>query len=156
MFNGFNPIFNKDSNILILGSFPSIKSREDNFYYANPRNRFWGILEKIFNTSIGTTIKEKTDFLLKYNIALWDIVATCEIVGSLDTNLKCISVVDLNTILSVAPITKILTNGAKSFSLLKKHYPNLVPITTPLPSTSPANAKFDITLWQKELGQIYQ
>lgn len=150
MFQGFEPIFNKDSKILILGSFPSVISREINFYYGNKQNRFWKMLETCYCKNVGKSIESKIEFLLKHKLALWDIVKTCEIKGSLDNDLKCIETVDLNEILNFVNIDKIICNGTKSYELFKKYYPHLQAIC--LPSTSPTNGRFDITKWEKELN----
>jgi len=150
MYEGFEPIFDKNSKILILGSFPSVKSREEGFYYGNQKNRFWRVISEIFSVSIADCIEDKKKFLLKHNIALWDIVYKCEIKGSLDSNLKCLEVSDLNRILNVAKIERIICNGKKSYQIFCRHYKNLKEICTSLPSTSPANFGFDINLWKNE------
>ena len=150
---GFNPVFNKDSEILILGSFPSVKSREYNFYYGNKHNRFWKLMEKFFNAKL-LSISEKTEFLLKNKIALWDIVTECEIVGSMDKNIKNPVYAKLEMVLP--PNTgakKILCNGKLSYKLTVEYCANNninVPIVC-LPSTSPANARFNEEKWINEL-----
>lgn len=153
VFRGFPPYFNADSEILILGSFPSVKSREVNFFYGNPLNRFWKTVSGAFGEAAPTTLEEKKSLLLSHKIALWDIVTSCEIVGSLDTAIKNPTVADLYTVLNAAPITKIITNGAKSYQLTTRYFPELKNIIIPLPSTSPANTRFDATLWEKTLKQ---
>ena len=151
---GFEPIYNKNSTILILGSFPSVKSREVNFYYGNKQNRFWKMLENIYNQTILPDIDSKKEFLLINKIALWDIVKKSKITSSSDNQLTHITLKDINNIAQILPpnssITKILCNGTKSFQLAKKFIKTSIPIIL-MPSTSPANFKFDIEKWKKEL-----
>jgi hypoxanthine-DNA glycosylase len=149
MHNGFKPIFDKNSKILILGSFPSVKSREVGFYYGNKQNRFWKMLGQVFGEEVGETIENKKEYLLKHNIALWDIVKSSDIEGSLDKNLKNVEVVDLNDILKKAKIEKIICNGKKAYNLFTKSYPNLQAIY--VTSTSSANRRYDIEKWKSEL-----
>ncbi len=132
----FKPIFNKDSKILILGSMPSIKSREEGFYFAHPQNRFWKVLSAIFNQEINNSVQDKTNFLLSHHIALWDVVKSCEISNSQDASIKHYETNDFNQILSHAKIKAIFTLG-KTATRLFRASTNLDCI--PLPSTSPAN-----------------
>jgi len=137
------PIYDKNSRTLILGTFPSVKSREAKFYYSNPRNRFWPMMSKIFNCSEYTTIENKKDILIKNRIALWDVIESCDIIGSSDSSIKNVVVADLSIILNNANIEKIYANGDKSFKLYMKYaYPITKKEITKLPSTSPANARF--------------
>lgn len=151
MYVGFEPIFDSESEILILGSFPSVKSREVNFYYGNKQNRFWKILKEIFGSDTLDTIKQKQEFLLKNKIALWDIVGECEIIGSLDSNLKCKKVNDLSIILNNANIKMILLNGKKAHEIFKKNYGDINIPYFCMPSTSPANTRFDKEEWHNKL-----
>ena len=151
MYKGFEAIFDKNSKILILGSFPSVKSREVGFYYANKQNRFWKMLGQIFGEEVGETIETKKEYLLKHNIALWDIVKSSDIEGSLDKNLKNVEVVDLNEVLTKAKIEKIICNGKKAYNLFTKSYPNLKAIY--LTSTSSANGWYDVEKWKSELNR---
>lgn len=146
---GFPPLFDSSSRILILGSFPSVKSREQNFYYGNKQNRFWQTLNKAFQAN-AQTVDEKKQLCLSCGIALWDIVTSCEIHGSMDTDIKNYRLADLSQILSRAPISKILCNGAKAYQLTKSSYFGDVPVVK-MPSTSPANARFDEQAWLAEL-----
>lgn len=148
---GFCPFVNGDSKILILGSFPSVKSREENFYYGNRQNRFWRTLAQIFGEKLPTTVEEKKSMLLKHNVALWDVVVECEIEGSLDANIKNAVVCDMTQIFKTADIKRIFLNGGAAKKYFKKAYPNLMAITDCLPSTSPANTKFDFKIWKKTL-----
>lgn len=151
IFKGFEPVYNSQSRILILGSFPSVSSRANDFYYANPQNRFWRTLETIFNKPIDKDVYSKIKFLHQHNIALWDIVASCTVVGSSDSTIKPVEIANLNMIIDSANIDKILCNGKKAYYLTNKYYRDLhIPIIY-LPSTSPANTRFDINLWTREL-----
>lgn len=150
--NGFEPIYDKNSKILILGSFPSIFSRKENFYYGNKQNKFWKVFENIFKVHLDS-IEDKKNFLLEHNIALWDIIESCEIFGSMDKNIKNYKFVDLKSVLPPnTKVCKVLCNGKKSFELtqlfIKQNNINLPVIY--LPSTSPANTYFDIDIWKKE------
>lgn len=143
-FHIFKPIFNEDSRILILGSFPSVISREENFYYANPSNRFWNILQGLLNKPfVNATTEQKKQFMLDSKIALWDIVESCEIKGSADSDIKSAKPNDLNIILDSASIKAIFCNGTLSYKLLKHFYPNLK-AARKLPSSSPANARYNL------------
>lgn len=146
-FKGFEPCFNSDAEILVLGSFPSVKSRENAFYYGNPQNRFWRLTAEIFGVDIPLTVDEKKEFLYAHKIALWDIVTECKITGSMDSNIKDYSVADLSEVLNNAPIKKIILNGGKAAEIFKKFYPSIKTTAYRLPSTSPANTRFDKKLW---------
>ncbi|MFI3166664.1 MAG: DNA-deoxyinosine glycosylase [Bacillota bacterium] len=147
--NGFEPIFNENSKILILGSFPGVVSRNADFYYGNPRNRFWIVLAEIFSEEPPQTKEEKTNFILSHNLALWDVLETCAINGSADSdiNLSNSTPIDLGKITNRAQIHQIICNGKKSYELFKKHFPTCEIKTTSLPSTSPANARCDKSKW---------
>ena len=140
----FKPIYNENSKILILGSFPSVKSREYNFYYSHPQNRFWKILSKIFNEEKIDTIEQKTNLLLKNNIAIYDVIMKCDIEGSLDSNIKNVKVNDINSIITNSKIEKIFFNGKKAYELFLKYNKNNMNNNKikleVLPSTSSANA----------------
>lgn len=148
---GFEPVYDRSSEILILGSFPSVLSREQAFYYGNPRNRFWRLIGEIYGEDVGASTAEKTAFLHRHRIALWDVVTSCDIIGSLDANIKNPVIANLPELVAAAPIRKIFCNGSKSYELLKRHFPSLAPMTDALPSTSPANVRFDKTAWTKAL-----
>ncbi|MBE6624115.1 MAG: DNA-deoxyinosine glycosylase [Ruminococcaceae bacterium] len=137
------PLFDKNSKILILGSFPSVKSREEAFFYGHPQNRFWRVIAHIFNDSIPNTVDEKRTMLLKNNIALWDVIASCDIIGSSDSSIKNVLANDISTILNSAKIEKIIVNGKtaeKYYNKFIKSKINREAIC--LPSTSPANASW--------------
>ena len=151
----FKPIYSKDSKILILGSIPSIISREYNFYYAHPQNRFWKIISKIYNEKIPTTKEEKTKLILNNNLAIYDVIKSCEIQGSSDSSIKNVEINDINYIINNSSIEKIIFNGNKAYELYNKYEKNKFSNTKVLPSTSPANAKYTLEdlckIWSKEL-----
>ena len=151
-FYGFEPIFDSNSRVLILGSFPSVKSRETEFYYGNKQNRFWRTLSEAFGEQTVETVENKIRLCLNHRVALWDIVASCEIQGSMDADIKNYKLVDLERILGSCPIEKILCNGATSYKLTKSIYNGEIPVYK-LPSTSSANVRFDKTEWFKHLKQ---
>ncbi len=137
----FPPVFDESSEILVLGSFPSVKSREQGFYYGHPRNRFWKVLAAVFGAEEPQGIDAKTAFLLKHKIALWDVVASCEITGSSDASIKNAVGNDLDVILSAAPIRKMFANGKTAEALYRRLLlPRFGREIMVLPSTSPANA----------------
>ena len=141
----FPPLYNKDSKILILGSFPSEKSREQMFFYAHPQNRFWRVIASVFECDVPETIEEKKRVLLENNIALWDVIASCEITGSSDNSIKNVKVNDLSKILEEADIKKIFVNGRTAEKYFKKYIKAQINTDAVcLPSTSPANAAWTI------------
>ena len=140
----FEPFYNTDSSILILGSFPSVKSREIGFYYGHPQNRFWRVLAEVFNEEVPQSIEEKKQFLKKYKIALWDVIDSCEIEGSSDSSIKNAIPSDLHKIVDVCEIKHIYVNGKKAEQLFDKYFKELIHIKTCLPSTSPANAGYSL------------
>lgn len=148
-YEGFSPLFDGNSKILVLGSFPSIKSREQQFYYGNPQNRFWKTLRKAFGGTT-ETVADKKRLCLQNGIALWDIVASCEIDGSLDCSIKNFCLADLSLVLNNCKIEKILCNGAKAFQLTSSVYNGAIPLFK-MPSTSPANTRFDESVWLNQL-----
>ncbi len=137
----FEPIFNKDSKILILGSLPSVKSREEGFYYGHPQNRFWSVLSSIYNLEIPKIIDEKIEMLINNNIAIWDVIESCDIIGSSDSSIKNVIPADLSKILNNSNIQNIYANGKTASKLYKKYSEKNTGIKIiELPSTSPANA----------------
>ena len=140
-FHTFDPVFSVESEILILGSFPSVRSREQGFYYAHPQNRFWKVLAFLFEEDIPQDIGEKRDFILKHKLALWDVVASCEIKGSADSSMRSPLPNDIAALIRQTAIKLVFTNGQTAQRL----YTRLVSGETQikavcLPSTSPANA----------------
>lgn len=142
----FDPVFDAHSRILILGTFPSVKSRENQFYYGHPQNRFWKLLALLTEEPVPVSIPEKTAFLLRNRIAIWDVIAECEIIGSSDSSIRNVRANNMSVILDHAPVREIYANGAKAYELYMKYcYPTIGRGITKLPSTSPANAA-----WQME------
>ena len=137
----FAPVYDKDSKILILGSFPSVKSREVNFFYGHPQNRFWKVVSCLLSEEKPESVDEKKAFLLRNRIALWDSIASCEIENSADSTIEKVKPNDISIILKNADIKEIFCNGQTSWKYYHKYIEPTVNIkATALPSTSPANA----------------
>lgn len=135
------PVYNENSEILILGSFPSVKSREEGFFYGHPQNRFWRIMARLCNAPLPTDIRQKTQLILNNGFALWDVIQSCEITGSQDSTIRNVKPNDLSVILEKANIKGIFVNGKKAEALYKKYMESQTGIKAVcLPSTSPANA----------------
>ena len=140
-----DPVFDKNSRILILGSFPSVKSRESGFFYGHPQNRYWKVLSAVFEEECPETIPEKKAFLLRNHIAAWDVIHSCEITGSSDASIRNVTVNDLGMILRAAAIREIYVNGKTAEKMYRKYTePVLGRPCTVLPSTSPANAAWNL------------
>ena len=144
--HSFEPVYDKASEILILGTLPSVKSRENNFYYGHKQNRFWKVLATLLKEPVPDTIEEKKAMLLAHRIALWDVIQSCDIKGSSDSSIKNVQPTDIGMILEKTNITRIYANGNKAGQLYKRYQ---FPVTgieaMVLPSTSPANAA-----WSRE------
>ena len=145
----FKPIFDRNSKILILGSFPSVISRKFGFYYTNAQNRFWRVLDGILNARLPESTDEKIKFLLSHHIAIYDAAISCEIEGSSDAKMSKIIPVNLKPLFKEANITQVYANGGKAYEICKKYLEDeIIKATknevTKLPSTSPANAKFSL------------
>lgn len=155
----FEPIYKEDSKILILGSFPSVKSRENQFYYGHPQNRFWKVIAKLTNRKVPITIEEKKEILLSNHIAVWDVIASCSIQGSSDSSIKDVVVNDFTDILQNSSIQTIYVNGNKAYELYHKYAEEKTGIkAVKLPSTSPANAAWSVEklceVWKQILSDI--
>lgn len=139
------PVFDNNSRILILGSFPSVKSREQGFFYGHPQNRFWKVLAAVFKDDVPVTVPEKKAFLLRNHVAVWDVIHSCEIQGSSDSSIRNVTANDLRPLLETADIQGIFVNGKTAEKLYRKytepvcHRPAVY-----LPSTSPANAAWSL------------
>lgn len=145
------PIFDDQSQILILGSFPSVKSRESKFYYGHPQNRFWKVIALVYGEIVPETIEEKKTFLKQHHIALWDVIASCEIIGSSDSSIQNAVPNDISWILSKSKISHIFINGGKAFTLFQRYFKEeILPPVIKLPSTSPANAQWSIERLEEE------
>lgn len=142
----FAPVYDADSTVLILGSFPSVKSREQQFYYGHPRNRFWKVIAELCNEPVPESIADKKSLLHRHHIALWDVIAECDIKGSSDSSIRNVIPNDIPKIIIRSSITAVYANGRKAYDLYQKYvYDNTgLPIAL-LPSTSPANAACSFT-----------
>lgn len=151
------PVFDEHSKIMILGSFPSVKSREGKFFYHHPQNRFWKVLAGILECEVPETVEEKKQMLLKNGIAVWDVIASCEIEGSSDSSIKNVIPNDLTKILTCADIRQIYTNGATASKLYKKYCLGKTHMEDiKLPSTSPANAAYSLKRLLEEWKIIHE
>ena len=137
----FPPLYSPESNTLILGSFPSVKSREARFFYGHPQNRFWKVIAALYGEPVPQSIEEKKILILSHHLALWDSIASCEITGSSDASIRNAEPTDLSAILANSNVTRIFCNGAQSHKIYCKYQlPRLGIEAVKLPSTSPANA----------------
>ena len=151
----FPPLYDKNSKILILGSFPSVKSREQNFFYGHPQNRFWKVTSAVFGCELPITIEEKKKFLLSHEIALWDVIASCDINGSSDSSITNVTPNDLSLIFESADIKNVFVNGKTAEKYYKMYQEKAVGRTALcLPSTSPANAAWSVERLVSEWKQI--
>lgn len=161
----FGPVYDEHSKILILGSMPSVKSREQQFYYGHPQNRFWKVLSAVIGEQVPEAIAEKRAFLLKNNVALWDVIESCDIIGSADSSIKNVKGNNMRVILDKADIKAIFVNGGKAHELFLKYCMNYIedkqilrkkPNLIKLPSTSPANAAWSldklIAAWKDKIS----
>lgn len=155
--HNIDPVFDENSRILILGSFPSVKSREAKFFYGHPQNRFWKVISALFNEKCPETIDEKKRLLLSHHIAVWDAIKSCEITGSSDSSIKNAVPNDFTEIFKTADIKAVFANGTAAYNMYKK-YCNTGFDAVKLPSTSPANAAYSldrlIKEWKIILGVI--
>ncbi len=141
----FGPLFGPDSRILILGSFPSVKSREQNFFYGHPQNRFWKVIAALYGQEVPVTIPEKRELILSHGLALWDSIASCVVTGSSDASIRDVRANDLRIILDNSPVRRIYCNGRKSHEMYEKYIQPLLGLEAGcLPSTSPANAQWSL------------
>ena len=137
----FGPLFDSESRILILGSLPSVKSREQNFFYGHPQNRFWPLLAFLFGEPAPLTVEEKRSLALRHHIALWDTIYSCDIIGSSDSSIRNVTPTDLGQILKAARVEHIFCNGKTSWNYYHRYQEKQLGIAAEvLPSTSPANA----------------
>lgn len=144
-YHNIPPVYDKNSKILILGSFPSVKSREAQFFYGHPQNRFWKVLSAVLGCECPVTTEEKKAMLLSHNIAVWDVIGSCEITGSSDASIRAVVPNDIAGLVAKTSIIHIFTNGATSSNMYKRYCCNRVGIeAVRLPSTSPANASYSL------------
>ena len=150
-----DPIYNSESRILILGSFPSVKSREIGFFYGHPQNRFWCVLAELFSEEKPETVDDKKTFLLRHRIALWDVIGSCEIKGSSDISIKNVIPNDISPILDASDIKAVFVNGKAAEKLYNKHiFSKTNRPAILLPSTSPANAAWTKNMLLREWSLI--
>lgn len=147
VYHTIKPVFDENSRVLILGSFPSVVSRKKDFYYANPQNRFWKVMEAIFREEI----KDRKDFCHRHHVALWDVIASCSIQGSSDASITDVHINDIAGLLAKTRVHVIFTTGSKAYQLFDKYIRVNVPVI-PLPSTSGANAHMSLA----ELTEKYR
>lgn len=155
----FQPVCDGNSRILILGTMPSVKSREVGFYYGHPRNRFWQVLGALADKPAPQTIPEKKAFLLSHGVAIWDVLQSCDIHASSDASIRQAIPNDMRELLAVSPVRRIFANGAAAYQLYQKHcLPQTGIPAVQLPSTSPANAAFSLErlteLWLAAIGRL--
>ena len=145
LYHPIPPLYDEFSRVLILGSFPSVKSREQQFFYGHKQNRFWRVMAQVLDCPVPVSIEQKREMLLSHHIAVWDVIAGCEITGSSDASIRNVTPNDLSEILTCADIREIYTNGGKAGQLYKKYiYPANGREAVTLPSTSPANAGYSL------------
>ena len=141
----FEPVYDKNSKILILGTFPSVKSRENQFFYGHPQNRFWKVIAQLTGEEVPKTIEEKKTLLLRNRIAIWDVIHSCKIIGSSDSSIQDVVVNDFSNIFKNANIENIYANGGKAYELYRKYaFEKTGREIIKLPSTSPANAGWSL------------
>ena len=141
----FPLIVDEGCTTLILGSFPSVKSREDGFFYGHPQNRFWRVMAAVLGEEVPADIPAKKAMLLRHGIALWDVIASCEIDGSSDASVRNAVPVDIARVMDVAPIRRVVCNGALAGRLYRRHLQAITGIEAEAaPSTSPANAAWSL------------
>lgn len=152
----FEPVWDIKSEILILGTFPSVKSRENHFYYGNPQNRFWKLIAKIYGEQPPASIEEKKSLILRHGLAIWDVVAKCDIIGSSDSSIRNVVPADIAGLMEKSKIHTVIANGAKAYELYQRHQLTLTGVqASKLPSTSPANAAWSLerleVVWREAL-----
>ena len=144
-YHNIPPVYDKNSKVLILGSFPSVKSREAQFFYGHPQNRFWKVLSAVLGCECPVTTEEKKAMLLSHNIAVWDVIGSCEITGSSDASIRSVVPNDIAALVAETSVTAIFANGATSYNMYKRYCRDAVGMeAVRLPSTSPANASYSL------------
>ena len=141
----FEPVFDENSKVLILGTFPSVKSRENQFYYGHPQNRFWKVIAGLTESEVQQTIEEKKKLLLEHGIAIWDVIESCDIIGSSDSSIKNVVPADIERVVANSKIENIYANGGTAKKLYEKYSQKKTGREIiGLPSTSPANAAYSL------------
>ncbi len=157
----FAPVYDRDSRILILGSLPSVKSREQGFYYGHARNRFWPMLAAVYREPVPESIPEKKALLLRHGLAVYDVIESCEIKGSSDSSIRNVKAADIRTIMEKCRIERILANGRTAAKYFKTYQPaSYRQMLIELPSTSPANAAFSleklVEIWGTAISSVFE
>ncbi len=152
---GFAPFCDENSSVLILGSFPSVLSRANNFYYGNPRNAFWKIIADFFGEELPNTLEQKKSLLTNHGIALWDVVTKCCVKGSQDSTISHYEVANLREVFTKSPIKAIIINGSRAYSIFIKNYGGINLPVYKLPSTSPANTRRNDDEWFAALRKAF-
>lgn len=143
--HGFEPVFDENSRVLILGSLPSVKSRENGFYYGHPQNRFWRVTAAVFGESVPLTVEEKRAMLLRNGAAIWDVVSECDIMGSSDASIRNVIPTDIAALLKKTAVRAVFTNGGTADRIYRRYQLPLTGVeAVKLPSTSPANAAWQL------------
>lgn len=143
--HSFPPFYSESSKLLILGSFPSVKSREDGFFYGHPQNRFWKMLAAVYSEDVPSDITQKKALLERHNIALYDVIYSCDIVGSSDSSIKNVVPANLSEIIGNSQVERIILNGKTAEKFFRKYQDSsLFDMASVMPSTSPANAAFSL------------
>lgn len=155
----FPALYNKESEILILGSLPSVKSREQMFFYGHPQNRFWKVIAAVLNEPMPKNIEEKKAMLYQHHVALWDTIYSCDIIGSSDSSIKNVVPTDLKAIVKDSNVKRIFCNGKTSGTYFRKYQQKELGIEAEvLPSTSPANAAYSVErlvgIWKEKIGEM--
>lgn len=158
-YHNIPPLYDEKSKVLILGSFPSVKSREGQFFYHHPQNRYWKVMAAVLKNPVPETIEEKQKMILTGNIAMWDVIASCDIVGSSDSSIKNVVPNDIGGLLEKTCIERIYTNGGTAHKYYRKYIKNQIcRDDIMLPSTSPANAAWSlerlIEVWKERIGEL--
>ena len=154
----FEPVYSNKSRILILGSFPSVKSREKCFYYLHPQNRFWKLISSIFKDNFPENVEDKKRLILNHRLALWDVINSCDILGSSDSSIQNVKINNINSLITNSNIKIVVFNGKKAYEIYKKYSSFCKDIKyVCLPSTSPANAAYSLEklcgIWEKYLKE---
>ena len=150
----FPPLYDKNSRVLILGSFPSVKSREQMFFYGHPQNRFWEVIAEVCGEEVPQTIEEKKKLLHAHGIALWDVIEECDIIGASDSSVKNAVPTDIPSLLGKTQVRTILCNGALSKKIYDQYQlPRTGIPAQKMPSTSPANAAWSLTRLKEAWGR---
>ena len=149
------PVYDENSEILILGSFPSVISRAEKFFYANKQNRFWRVLAAVYECDVPQTVTEKKQMLVKNHVALWDVIASCEIEGSSDSTIKNAAANDISGMLGTSEIKRIYCNGSTAYAMYLRYiYEETQILPVKLPSTSSANASYSFDSLVRSWGEI--